>query len=185
MVLVFPDSTADLTPWNHWRMPVIVQEVDAELLEGPVLVTIEYSVLLENEAEFIKAIRQYAQTRRPDGAYQWESIAIPQAVDRFVEIFLVQSWAEHLRQHERQTKADREMQKLVSSYVAGEPKVRNLLYADPRDHSSEPNFVTQSSNDAGERPRPGWPEISRRDVLSLCIQHQAAVVALLRRSAES
>jgi hypothetical protein len=26
-----------------------------------------------------------------------ESIAIPQAVDRFVEIFLVQSWAEHLR----------------------------------------------------------------------------------------
>jgi hypothetical protein len=41
-------------------MPVTVQEVEAELLEGPVLVTIEYSVLLENEAEFIRGIRQYA-----------------------------------------------------------------------------------------------------------------------------
>src|SRR5579864_3368860 len=24
-----PDSTADLTPWNHWRMPVVVKEVRA------------------------------------------------------------------------------------------------------------------------------------------------------------
>jgi quinol monooxygenase YgiN len=106
--------------------------VDAELLEGPVLVTIEYSVLLENEAEFIKAIRQYARTRRRDGAYQWGIYRDTEAANRFVEIFLVHSWAEHLRQHERQTKADREMQKLVSSYVAGEPKVRHLLYADSK-----------------------------------------------------
>jgi hypothetical protein len=51
-------------------------------------------------------------------------------VERFVEIFLVHSWAEHLRQHERQTKADREVEQRVYSYVAGEPKVRHLLYAD-------------------------------------------------------
>jgi hypothetical protein len=68
MVLVFPDSTADLTPWDHWRMPVIVKEVGAELLEGPVLVTIEYAVVSGQEAEFIKAIRKYARTRRRDGA---------------------------------------------------------------------------------------------------------------------
>jgi hypothetical protein len=77
MVLVFPDSTADLTPWNHWRMPVIVKEVGAELLEGPVLVTIEYAVVSGQEAEFIEAIRKYARTRRRDGAYQWGTIAIP------------------------------------------------------------------------------------------------------------
>jgi hypothetical protein len=52
-------------------MPVIVKEVGAELLEGPVLVTIEYSVVLGHEAEFIEAIRKYARTRRRDGAYQW------------------------------------------------------------------------------------------------------------------
>jgi MFS family permease len=125
-----PDSTADLTPWNHWRMPVIVKEVGAELLEGPVLVTIEYSVVLGHEAEFIGAIRKYARTRRRDGAYRWGIYRDTEVANRFVEIFLVHSWAEHLRQHERQTKADREVEQRVYGYVAGEPKVRHLLYAD-------------------------------------------------------
>jgi MFS family permease len=61
LIARLPDSTADLTPWNHWRMPVIVKEVGADLLEGPVLVTIEYSieysVVRGHEAEFIGAIR--------------------------------------------------------------------------------------------------------------------------------
>jgi MFS family permease len=125
-----PDSTADLTPWNHWRMPVVVKEVRAELLEGPVLVTIEYSVVLGHEAEFIEAIRKYARTRRRDGAYQWGIYRDTEVANRFVEIFLVHSWAEHLRQHERQTNADREVEQRVYSYVAGEPKVQHLLYAD-------------------------------------------------------
>jgi quinol monooxygenase YgiN len=111
-------------------MPVIVKEVGAELLEGPVLVTIEYSVVSGRETEFVKAIRQYARTRRRDGAYRWGIYRDTEIANRFVEIFLVHSWAEHLRQHERQTKADRELEERVYSYVAGEPKVRHLLYAD-------------------------------------------------------
>jgi MFS family permease len=66
-----PDSTADLSRWNHWRMPVIVKEVSNELLDGPVLVTIEYSVLAELESKFVKATHQYARVRRRDGAYRW------------------------------------------------------------------------------------------------------------------
>ena len=124
-----PDSTADLTPWNHWRMPVIVKEVGNELLDGPVLVTIEYSVVTELESEFVKAMRQYARVRRRDGAYQWGIYRDVEMANRFVEIFLVHSWAEHERQHERQTKADRELEQRVYSYLAGEPKVRHLLYA--------------------------------------------------------
>lgn len=106
------------------------KEVGAELLEGPVLVTIEYSAVSGQEAEFIRAIRKYARTRRRDGAYQWGIYRDTEAANPFVEIFLVHSWAEHLRQHERQTKADREVEQRVNSYVAGEPKVRHLLYAD-------------------------------------------------------
>ena len=125
-----PDSTADLTPWNHWRMPVIVKEVSDELLGGPVLVTIEYSVVAELESKFVKAMRQYARVRRRDGAYQWGIYRDIEVANRFVEIFLVHSWAEHLRQHSRQTKADGELEQRVHSYVTGEPKVRHLLYAD-------------------------------------------------------
>jgi MFS family permease len=126
----FPDSTADLTPWIHWRMPVIVNEVSDELFAGPVLVTIEYSVIREQESKFVKAMRQYARARRRDGAYRWGIDRDIEVANRFVEIFLVHSWAEHLRQHERQTRADRELEQRVYSYVAGEPKVQHLVYAD-------------------------------------------------------
>jgi MFS family permease len=125
-----PDSTADLTPWNHWRMPVIVKEVSDDLLDGPVLVVIEYSVIAEQESKFVKAMHQYARVRRRDGAYRWGIYRDIEVANRFVEIFLVHSWAEHLRQHERQTKADRELEQRVYSYVAGEPRVRHLLYTD-------------------------------------------------------
>jgi hypothetical protein len=125
-----PDSTADLTPWIHWRMPVVVKEVSDELPGGPVLVTIEYSVVAELESTFVKTMRQYARVRRRDGAYQWGIYRDMEVANRFVEIFLVHSWAEHLRQHERQTKADRELEQRVYSYITGEPKVRHLLYAD-------------------------------------------------------
>ncbi len=125
-----PDSTADLSPWNHWRMPIIVKEVSDELLGGPVLVTIEYFVVAEQESKFVKAMHQYGRARRRDGAYRWGIYRDIEVANRFVEIFLVHSWAEHLRQHERQTKADRDLEQRVYSYAAGEPKVRHLLYAD-------------------------------------------------------
>ena len=130
LIARLPDSTADLTPWNHWRMPVIVKEVSDELLGGPVLVTIEYSVIAEQQSKFVKAMRQYARVRRRDGAYRWGIYRDIEVANRFVEVFLVNSWAEHLRQHERQTKADRELEQRVYNHVAGEPKVRHLLYAD-------------------------------------------------------
>ena len=125
-----PNSTTDLSPWNHWRMPVIVKEVSEEGLGGPVLVTIEYTVIADQESKFLKAMRHYARVRRRDGAYQWGIYRNIEVAHRFVEVFLVHSWAEHLRQHERQTKADRELEERVYSYVAAEPKVRHLLYAD-------------------------------------------------------
>jgi hypothetical protein len=125
-----PDSTADLSPWNHWRMPVLVKELSEEHLAGPVLVTIEYTAIEDQESEFLRAMRHYGRVRRRDGAYQWGIYRDIEVAHRFVEVFLVHSWAEHLRQHERQTKADRVLEERVYSYLASEPKVRHLLYAD-------------------------------------------------------
>ena len=123
-----PESTADLSPWNHWRMPVVVKEATADLHGGPVLVTVEYTVIPERAAEFVAAIHQYGRIRRRDGAYRWGIFRDTAVADRYLEIFLVNSWAEHLRQHERQTQADREVEQRLSSYVAAEPKVRHLIY---------------------------------------------------------
>jgi MFS family permease len=124
-----PESTADLSPWNHWRMPVVVREATADLRRGPVLVAVEYTVIPEREAEFVAAIQEYGRIRRRDGAYRWGIFRDTAAADRYLEIFLVNSWAEHLRQHERQTQADREVEQRLSSYVVADPKVRHLIYA--------------------------------------------------------
>jgi MFS family permease len=124
-----PDSTADLSPWNHWRTPVVVEDAAADLQRGPVLVTVEYTVIPEREAEFVATINQYGRVRRRDGAYRWGLYRDTEVEDRFLEIFLVNSWAEHLRQHERQTQADRELEQRLFSNVVSDPQVRHLIYA--------------------------------------------------------
>jgi hypothetical protein len=128
LVAKLPDSTADLSPWNHWRMPVVVEEAGTDLTQGPVLVTVEYVVISKWIAEFVEAMHGYGRIRRRDGAYRWGIFSDTEVADRYLEIFLVNSWAEHLRQHERQTHADRELEGRIYSYLAGEPVVRHLIY---------------------------------------------------------
>jgi MFS family permease len=124
-----PDSTADLSPWNHWRMPVVIGEVGADVGKGPVMVTVEYAVMPKRTAEFVDAMHEYGRVRRRDGAYRWAIFRDTEVGDRYLEIFLVNSWAEHLRQHERQTQADRELEGRIYTYLSGEPMVRHLIDA--------------------------------------------------------
>jgi MFS family permease len=129
LVARLPDSTADLSPWNHWRMPVIVGQVGADVEKGPLLVTVEYAVIPGRTAEFVNAMHEYGRVRRRDGAYRWGIFRDTEIADRYLEMFLVNSWAEHLRQHERQTQADRELEGRITSCLSGEPMVRHLIDA--------------------------------------------------------
>jgi hypothetical protein len=50
-----------------------------------------------------------------------------------VETFLVESWLEHLRQHERVTNADRVLQETIQQFqTQGAPKIAHLIAADRR-----------------------------------------------------
>jgi MFS family permease len=128
LFLRLPDATADLTPWNGWRLPATEnaqQPIDDDF--GPVLVTVEYQVASEATAEFLEAVRQHKRIRHRDGARRWDIFRDMENADRYVETFIVASWAEHLRQHERLTRADREIEERVQRYVRSEPKVRHLI----------------------------------------------------------
>ena len=127
-----PDTTLDVTPWNHWRMPVIPDDLVLVPQSGPVLVTVEYVVDRDHAPDFLKAMHRYQRIRRRDGASRWGIYRDTEHPDLYLETFIVSSWAEHLRQHERFTHADRVLENRINSCTLREPKVRHLIYAAPK-----------------------------------------------------
>jgi MFS family permease len=130
MFLRLPHATVDLTAWNHWPVP----ELDSDILpdgyeSGPALVTVEYEVDSNNVEGFMKAVRRFGRVRRRDGAKQWGIFRDLENPERYLETFIVSSWGEHLRQHERMTHDDRELEESVERYIRGNPTVRHLVSA--------------------------------------------------------
>ena len=99
-------AALDLTPSLHWPHPAVVIEPPAE--QGPVLVTVEYRIDSAHAGDFARAMQEVRLERLRDGALRWELFQDPADPPRYVETFLVESWVEHLRQHERVTLTDRE-----------------------------------------------------------------------------
>ena len=117
----------DLTPSMHWPVPVLAAAVEGDA--GPVLVSIEYRVDLKDRETFIAAVTRLARTRRRDGAYSWGVFQDTAHAGRFVETFLVDSWLEHLRQHERFTRADQALADRVRSVTQEEPRITHYIAA--------------------------------------------------------
>jgi predicted MFS family arabinose efflux permease len=120
-------ASVDLTPSMHWPEPIMTHEVERH--EGPVLVTVEYQIDPRDRARFPAAMDQLGYQRRRNGAYGWGVFEDSASEGRMVETFLVESWLEHLRQHERVTKADRVLQDLVNQFQTegSEPKTTHLI----------------------------------------------------------
>jgi len=119
-------SALDLAPSSHWPAPLVDGAVEHD--SGPVLVTIEYHVDPAKLSDFFTAMQAMRRIRRRDGAIHWgvyEDTAAPGTV---VETFTVESWLEHLRQHDRVTNADRVQQDALAAFLNGEaPVVRHFV----------------------------------------------------------
>jgi MFS family permease len=122
-----PDtSKLDRTPSAHWPAPQLMFTPDAE--DGPVLVTVTYRVPEPNAVAFTEAMRHVGRSRRRTGALRWELFRDGSDPTRFVESYLVGTWAEHLRQHEhRLTGADRRFEEEARRYTLGAPQVAHLF----------------------------------------------------------
>ncbi len=133
--LRLPAGEADLTPSTHWPEPAIANPVEHD--RGPVTITVEYRVARENRAAFLEAVARLAPERRRDGAFAWgvsEDAADP---DCILEWFMVESWAEHLRQHRRVSQADADIQAEVTKFHTGrdQPIIRHFLGLQARPNS--------------------------------------------------
>lgn len=122
-----PSAEADLSTWNHWARPTVLEEAPRE--EGPVLVTLKYVIDPAKAPDFLTLVYRYQRVRRRDGATRWGIFSDTETPNVYLEIFLVDSWGEHLRQHGHFTVADRELENQLQSYVLEPIEVKHYLHA--------------------------------------------------------
>lgn len=78
----------------------------------------------------LNLLHALSSVRRRDGAIRWGLFYDTADPSRYVETFIVESWAEHLRQHERVTVADRAVEERALAFQIGDapPTVSHLIY---------------------------------------------------------
>ena len=91
------------------------------------MVSVEYRVEEANRAAWLAESGALNRQRRRNGAYGWEILEDTADRGRFVETFHVESWLEHLRQHDRVTQADRHVDERVRALSREEPRVTHFV----------------------------------------------------------
>jgi MFS family permease len=124
-------AAVDAAQTNHWPEPHLVEDVRAT--NAPTLVTVQYSVDPSRCEEFSASMHKLEISRRRDGALYWALFEDPLHPGGYLEEFLVESWLEHLRQHERGTADDWRLQESIRAMQTSSdlPRVAHYL-ADER-----------------------------------------------------
>jgi hypothetical protein len=92
--------------------------------DGPVLIQIEYRIDSENRSAFLKAIQAIEPTRRRNGAMSWRVFRDLAEEGRFVERYIIASWAEYVRLRSRMTLADSRLQEHVAELQRADVPIR-------------------------------------------------------------
>lgn len=120
-------DNADFEPSLHWDE--LTLGFGTEYDDTPVMVHVEYIIAEEDEQAFLAAISEVEKLRRRDGAVFWGVYQGLEDRRKFTEYFLVESWLEHLRQHQRVTQGDKRLQDKVKAFHKAEtpPRVTHWL----------------------------------------------------------
>jgi hypothetical protein len=113
--------------------PTVLMELEPE--DGPLLISVEYRIDPSEVEEFVKSIHDLKTIRLRDGGMRWGLFADAANPARYVETFLVESWAEYLRQRERLTVSDLDVRDRVQAFQRGDgpPTVSRMVYVPTSD----------------------------------------------------
>jgi MFS family permease len=121
----------DREPAVIW--PEVSLAVHPDPQAGPVLVSSVYQVRPERETDFIEAMRLVRGTRLRTGALRWGLFRVGEEPQRFVEVYQLATWDEHVRQHDgRFTAADQASEERAKTIADDGPHAWHLLPADSR-----------------------------------------------------
>ncbi len=140
-----PLTDVDLTPSMHWYMPRVMIDID-DHAQGSVLVEMEFEIDPTRSQEFESAMNDVRSVILRDGAINWELFHDVENPSRYVMMFTSESWTEHLRHHERMTKADLATEQRAISFHIGKmpPRISHLVSED----MSKQNNKTKNENSA-------------------------------------
>ncbi|MBV8805413.1 MAG: MFS transporter, partial [Sinobacteraceae bacterium] len=140
----------NLDPSRTWSSESRAQ-LDRLIDTGPVVVTVEYRVPIEDADAFRLAMRELRRVRRRDGAKRWSLMQDMAAPELWVERYHSPNWVEHLRRHHRFTVADREIERKVLEFHQGDepPRVRHLMERRTDESLSERTATTDPNLPSG------------------------------------
>jgi MFS family permease len=118
----------DFSPTKFSPAPHFDLSVD----RGPVMVTVRYEIAEADRPAFTALMREMELARRRSGAVGWSLYEDPTQPNMLLEVFVVDSWIEHLRQHDRTTGTDRVLRDRIFALHRGAapPEVSHLLAVD-------------------------------------------------------
>jgi len=124
---------ADMRPGV--QLPELAVTAEPMPDDGPVLIQIEYRIAPENREAFLHAIYSAEPTRRRNGAIAWRLFRDLEDAERFVERFVIASWAEYVRLRLRFTFKESQLQEHVTKLQRPDVPVRisRLIGVDPRE----------------------------------------------------
>lgn len=117
----------DLAPSLHWPQPLLSDEADAQ--RGPVMVLIEYQVLAADTEAFKMAMGEVRDMRHRNGSFSWQLMQDSQNPGGWIEMFFDESWHDHLRHHNRVTRAELKVESAARRFQTDEIpiQVRHFL----------------------------------------------------------
>src|SRR2546426_3279145 len=120
------NDSSSLAP-SQWPEPVMM--IDAEASQGPAITVVEYRIDPNTAQDFLQAMKEMRRIRQRDGAIRWNLSRDTADPQRYVETFVTESWADHLRQHERVTAENLALDQRVQTFHPGPepPKVTHLI----------------------------------------------------------
>jgi MFS family permease len=130
------DTTGmDRSSVQFWPEPRLVVDADPE--DGPVVVRSIYTVAPEKEEPFLRAMARVRLSRLRTGATQWGLFRDGETPFRFVELFVVPSWEEHMRQHaERLTGSDRQYEEEAKAFSNPPEETSHLIAVELPDYDA-------------------------------------------------
>ena len=117
----------DLTPARILKEPVPAFPVEHQM--GPVMVTVDYRIDPARAAEFATLMRESRANRLQLGALSWGLFHDTSEPGHYIEYFLDESWADHLRRFDRFTAADADLRERRHAFHIGAepPKVTRSI----------------------------------------------------------